>query len=190
MCAAATPGGQHASERHQARRTKVRTRIRRADGVSYRVGGVGHMFAIPHDLAHLAIERALGLHRGFWGSVADGAVFPSMTYLSGRRRPHAAERSRAVLQANHGHLIEAEVLVRIFNDALEEGHGAGSAALRTRLRENSWTPPGESARRFTDDQVFAACAAWNRMLELWERLPVGGALEFTWPGEPPHPGGR
>lgn len=39
--------------------------ITRRDGVCFRVNGVGHMFAIPHDLAHLAIEDALRLRHGF-----------------------------------------------------------------------------------------------------------------------------
>jgi hypothetical protein len=55
----------------------------RADGVSFHVKGVAHAFAIPHDLAHFVVERALKLDRGFWGSVADGAVFQSMTYIAG-----------------------------------------------------------------------------------------------------------
>jgi hypothetical protein len=32
--------------------------ITRDDGVCFHVTGVGHMFAIPHDLAHLAVEAA------------------------------------------------------------------------------------------------------------------------------------
>src|SRR5882757_6287432 len=56
------------------------TSIARDDGVTFSMQGVGHNFAIPHDVAHYVVEKALGLDRGFWGSVADGAVFPSMTY--------------------------------------------------------------------------------------------------------------
>jgi hypothetical protein len=68
---------------------RYETLITRADGVKYNVKGVGHMAAIPHDLAHFAVERGLDIRRGFWGSVADGAVFGSLTHVSGRRRPHA-----------------------------------------------------------------------------------------------------
>src|SRR6185437_2315766 len=98
------------------------TAITRADGVSFHVKGVAHAFAIPHDLAHLVVERALQLDSGFWGSVADGAVFKSMTYIAGRRKPKAAARSDAVHKANAGQLSEAEILVRLFNDAIEQGH--------------------------------------------------------------------
>jgi hypothetical protein len=169
---------------------RYETVVRRPDGVCFRVTGVGHMFAIPHDLAHLAIEEALQLNRGFWGSIADGAVFDSMAHVSGRRRPGATARSAEVLRANQRHLTEAEVLVRIFNDALQEGHGPESAELRARLRDHQWPPPGDPPRQFTDAEITAACAAWRRMLALWQRSPVGGTLEFTWPTGPARGGRR
>jgi hypothetical protein len=164
---------------------RYETVIQRRDGVSYHVKGVGHMFAIPHDMAHLAVEEPLGLHRGFWGSVADGAVFSTMTYLGGRRKPGAAERSRQVLKDNYGHIGEVEYLVRIFNDSLEQGHGPDSAVLRARLRDDQWTAPGHTPRRFTDEEIAAVCAEWKRMLALWRELPIGGQLELDWDVESP-----
>jgi hypothetical protein len=90
---------------------RYETIITRDDGVSFRVIGVGHTFTIPHDLAHYVIEKALEINDGFWGSIAAGAVFKSMTHLSGRRKPKATERSRAVLKANARALTEAEIVV-------------------------------------------------------------------------------
>ena len=92
---------------------RYETIITRNDSVSFRVLGVAHNFAIPHDLAHYVIEKALRIEDGFWGSVAAGAVFASMTYLCGRRKPKAAERSSALLKANARALVDAEVVVRI-----------------------------------------------------------------------------
>ena len=79
---------------------RYETLITRSDGVQFRVKGVGHMRAIPHDLAHFAVERGLRLRRGFWGSVAAGAVFGSLTHVSGRRKPRAAARSQQLLKEN------------------------------------------------------------------------------------------
>ncbi|HEV3051727.1 MAG TPA: hypothetical protein VGX50_15585 [Longimicrobium sp.] len=169
---------------------RYETLIQRHDGVRYHVKGVGHMYDIPHDMAHLAIEEPLGLSRGFWGSVAQGAVFATMTYLDGRRKPGAAERSREVLKANHGHISEAEHLVSIFNNALEEGLGPRSAELRRRLREEQFVAAGHAPREFTDDEIAAVCVEWHRMLALWRELPVGGHLEFTWGMEMPGRGRR
>ena len=101
---------------------KYETLVTRDDGVSYRLQGVAHAFAIPHDLAHFLIEKTLGLKQGFWGSVAGGAVFKTMSYIGGRRKPRAAKRSESLLKSNAAQLNEAEVLVRIFNDAIEQGH--------------------------------------------------------------------
>ena len=158
------------------------TVITRRDGVSFHVRGVGSKFAIPHDLAHLAIEAPLQLHRGFWGSIADGAVFESMTHLHGRRKPHAAERSEDLLRANRHHIGEAERLVSIFNDALEGGHGPCSPLLRARLREFGLTSNGQP-RSFTDQEIAAVCDSWREMFSLWTQLPIGGRLELVWTTE-------
>jgi len=160
---------------------RYETVITRSDGVTFHVKGVGHMSAIPHDLAHFAIEQGLRIRGGFWGSVADGAVFGSLTHVSGRRKPQAAKRSKEVLKANKGELTETEILVGLFNQAIEEGLGAESPELRDRLRRYTWTAPGRTPRQFTEAEIAAACAGWRRMLELWQELSVGGTLELVWP---------
>ena len=160
---------------------RYETLITRSDGVTYLVKGVGHMAAIPHDLAHFAIEQGLGIRKGFWGSVADGAVFGSLTHVGGRRKPHAAARSKALLKENKGELTATEILVGLFNQALEEGHGPESPVLHERLSRYTWTPPGQEPRQFTDAEVAAACASWQRMLDLWQQLPTGETLELHWP---------
>ncbi len=159
---------------------RYETVITRSDGVTWHVKGVGHMSAIPHDLAHFAIERALRIRRGFWGSVADGAVFGSLTHVSGRRKPHAAARSAEVLKANKDELTATEILVGLFNQALEEGLGPESPVLRERLRRYLWTPHGHQPRQFTDAEIAAACAGWREMLALWQGLAIGGTLELVW----------
>lgn len=159
---------------------RYETVITRSDGVTYHVKGVGHMGVIPHDLAHFVVERALGIRQGFWGSVADGVVFGSLTYVSGRRRPHAAQRSKDVWKANEKALTEVEILVGLFDQAYAEGLGADSPVLRDRLRRYIWTPPGRRPRQVSDAQVEAVCSAWSDMLRSWNHLQVGEALDLTW----------
>lgn len=160
---------------------RYETFITRSDGVTFLVKGVGHMGEIPHDLAHFAVEQGLGITKGFWGSVADGAVFGSLTHVSGRRKPRAAERSKEVLRANRDELTATEILVGLFNQALEEGHGPDSPVLRERLRRYIWTPQGQQPRQFSDSEVAAVCAGWQRMFDLWQELPVGETLDLDWP---------
>ena len=59
---------------------------------------------MPHDLVQLVVEGALGLTRGFWGSVADGATFRS----TGRKR---TKPGRAVIAANVKDIAAAERIV-------------------------------------------------------------------------------
>jgi hypothetical protein len=158
---------------------RYETVVVRDDGVSYRLKGVAHMFAIPHDLAHFLVEKALRLRHGFFGNVADGAVFKSMTYLDGRRKPKTAERSAALLKQNQAQLNDAEVLVRIFNDTIEQGHAANSGVLQQRLRERL-ARAGVEQRSFSAAEIAAVYAAYGDMLGKWQDLPVGGAMQLRW----------
>jgi hypothetical protein len=158
---------------------KYETAVTRDDGVSYRLQGLAHTFAIPHDLAHFVVEKTLRLDRGFWASVADGAVFKTMSHVDGRRKPKATERSENLLKQNAAQLNEAEVLVRIFNDTIEQGHSASSAVLGERLR-GRLARSGRELRRFSDDEIAAVYAAYDDMLSKWTNLPPGGRLNLHW----------
>ena len=155
------------------------TVVTRDDGVSYRLKGVAHMFAIPHDLAHFLVEKTLRLHQGFWGSVADGAVFKTMSYIGGRRKPKAAERSENLLKLNAAPLNEAEAVVRIFNDSIEGGHRENSPVLRERLRSRL-ARPGLEFRIFSDAEISEVYRAYHDVLAKWQKLPVGSSMELKW----------
>lgn len=154
------------------------SRITRADGVSFLVNGVGHMFQIPHDLAHFAIESALPLANGFWGSIAAGAVFPSMTYIDGRRRPRAKERSTAVLKSDAAHLSEAEILVRLFNTAFETNQS--NVELGKMLADRRLPFPS-MLQKSCDNQIASARVAWLESKCQWQKLAIGSELRLNWP---------
>src|SRR5579862_2182697 len=84
------------------------TIARRNDGVVLRVPSFDRLSRLPHDIAHCIVEQGLGVRRGFWGCVADGALFPGIEVVSGRQVPHAAERSRALIREAGQHGTEAE----------------------------------------------------------------------------------
>lgn len=84
---------------------------------------------------------------------------------------------------NAAQLGEAEILVRLFNDAIEQGHAENSPALLQRLAQR-WSPPGESRRTFGAPDIAAVFAAWKEARRQWELLPVGGTLDLTWPSQP------
>jgi hypothetical protein len=152
------------------------TRIQRDDGVRFSIQGVGHHFEVPHDLAHFAVERTLGLHTGFWGTIAAGGVFPSMTYEGGRRKPKAAERSKAILKGNVRRLVEAEIAVNVFSVAISDGHLETSAVLRRLLRER--LPRLE--REITALRIADLYTGYRQVADHWKVLGVGEAMHLIW----------
>jgi hypothetical protein len=84
--------------------------VERDDGVCYRMDGGPVTAALPHDLVHFTVERELGMPDGIWGAAAAGVVFNSMSHHSGRRPPHAAQRSAALIRANRDRLQRAELI--------------------------------------------------------------------------------
>lgn len=158
---------------------RYETVITRNDGVSFRVLGVAHTRAIPHDLAHYVVEKALKIEDGFWGSIAAGAVFPTMTYLGGRRRPQATERSRTLLKANARALVDAEIVVCIFNGTIEQGHSENSAVLAGRLRDRL-PRPGKKLRPISPSDIAEVYSAYKVLRQDWERVPIGGTLVRQW----------
>jgi hypothetical protein len=123
---------------------RYRTSVRR-DGTVFELRGFDRPAELPHDLAHFVIEREVGCRFGFWGCIAAGANFQSMTLVEGRRSPHWTERSREVLRRHHDQLTEAEGLVGLLLELCHEGLGKDDEALRRRLARR-WTPPRDAVR--------------------------------------------
>jgi hypothetical protein len=69
---------------------------------------------LPHDLNTFVIEQALGMERGFWGSVARGATFRSL----GRKR---TPQGKSVIAANVDALDAAEQQVNAVHSAWRAG---------------------------------------------------------------------
>jgi hypothetical protein len=163
------------------------TTVRR-DRASFELHGFGRTAELPHDLAHYEVERALGLRHGFWGCVAAGATFQSMTLVQGRRQPAWAERSRELLRRHRGELTEAEALVGLMLKILHQGIGDDGDAIRRRLA-GRWTPSHGGAPIGPPD-VWRACQALATAGARWRALPTGGTLTVTWPDAPERARGR
>jgi hypothetical protein len=159
-------------------RTLVATAVR-DDGVTVRIKGVGPVHPLPHDLAHWVVERELGLTHGFWASVAAGAVFGSMAVIAGRRRPHAEERSKAVIKANGPYISQAEAVaasfVRVIERRLDRDRRAGLAFLQD---EQSAVRAGVLA--VGRDAFVRVCAALRDAAARWRDLPIGGSFMDSW----------
>ena len=88
---------------------------------------------LPHDLATFVIERELGLAHGFWGCVAQGAVFRS---LPRKRTPQGS----AVIARHRADLDAAELRVNAAYRAWRAGRRI--APLETMLRRWRDLPDG------------------------------------------------
>ncbi|VEP12456.1 conserved hypothetical protein [Hyella patelloides LEGE 07179] len=86
------------------------------DRVKLQFQGVGKKFLISHDLSHFIVESKLNLHQGFWGCVANGALFPGMNIIEGRQKAHAKSKSKQVIKEAHQQLRLAECFVRLFDE--------------------------------------------------------------------------
>src|SRR3954465_8149530 len=93
-----------------ADRRPVETLVARDDGVVFAMRGAGGGADPPHDLVHAVVEAELGISDGIWGCVADGVVWGSMRHVSGRRPPHADERSRTLKRERTAAVQRAEGL--------------------------------------------------------------------------------
>jgi hypothetical protein len=148
--------------------------IHRDDGVTYRVRGNGQRCGpeLPHDLAHFVVERALGLADGFWGSVAAGAVFTSMTHVSGRRRPHASERSKTIKRSQRDKVGYAEVMVWLVEQITDDNDAAIRRLAATAL---ATIPPPHPEPA----QIRPAVAALRDAKARWAALRPGEELELS-----------
>lgn len=159
--------------------------VARDDGVVYRLDGGTAGPRLPHDIMHLVAERELGITDGIWAGIAAGVVFASMTHVSGRRQPHAADRSGTILRGFRDRGLRAELVAELVSAVA--GLDSPTSAQITKLAAvklsvlpgaRSWTGPGS---QFAPDRIAAAARAVQVEASRWARLRVGEQLSYDWP---------
>jgi hypothetical protein len=73
-------------------------------------------------------------------------------------------------------LVEAKVIVRIFNDTIGQGHDRNSAVLLRRLRDRAQSQ-GRSPRPNRRERYRNVYSGYQLLRYEWERLPVDGVLK-------------
>jgi hypothetical protein len=148
-----------------ADRRPVETLVERDDGVVFTMRGAGGGRDLPHDLVHAVVERHLDVDDGIWGSVADGVVWRSLTHLSGRQPPHAAERSQRLKRERAASIQRAEAL----------------ADLVSRLASGAEVLPGEVPETGRRPAELAEAADELRdARRRWVALAVGEVWVVEW----------
>ncbi|MGY1771260.1 hypothetical protein [Blastococcus sp. SYSU D00813] len=139
------------------------------DGVVHAIRGAGGGTGLPHDLVHALVEEELGIRDGIWGCVADGAVWGTMRHVSGRRPPHAGERSERLKRERAAAIGRAEAL----------------ADLVHRLADGAEVLPGEVARSGVPaDRLAAAADALREAGRRWAAMAPGEQWVQEWPARP------
>jgi hypothetical protein len=150
-----------------ADRRPVETLVERDDGVVFAMRGAGGGADLPHDLVHVVVEKALPLTDGIWGCVADGVVWGSMRHVSGRRPPHAAERSDRLKAERRDAVMRAEHLADVVG----------------RLARGEQVPVG-AATGVPRERIDAAVAAVQDASRRWRGLAVGEEWVVEWSASP------
>ena len=153
--------------------------VERDDGVVYRLYGSTAGPRLPHDIMHLVVERELRIKDGIWAGIAAGLVFDSMQHVSGRRPPHAAERSKALLRGFREQGLRAELLADLVSSAATLDTMTLDKIKRLSAAKLSVLPDADV------DPVVIAAAARALQVEAarWARLRVGEELSYDWPGK-------
>jgi hypothetical protein len=151
----------------------------RDDGVKLRIPSYDRLASPPHDLAHYVVEKSLGLRRGFWGSVADGALFPGMEALSGRLPARGAERSKTLLREAGRQGVEAEVFVSLMLELMDEDFVKRGNAVRAALA-GVWKPAKPSRGPVTFEEARRVCQELREIRERWRSLAMGESLTVIW----------
>jgi hypothetical protein len=151
--------------------------VERDDGVVYRLNGGRAGTSLPHDIRHLIVERELGLTDGIWAGIAAGMVFSSMQYVSGRRPPHATERSADLITNFRPQGLRAELFADLVESVAALDHPSAGQIRRLADTKLSVLPDTDV------DPATIAAAAQALQVEAarWARLRVGEELSYDWP---------
>lgn len=127
----------------------------------------------PHDALHVAVERALGLTRGFWGTVAGG-LHPEAVQEIAKAGGHASASRATTPDPAIAELIQAERIVECFEAELWGGtvNNDDLRALIANACTASHVPP-----LLPDDATIATIRADVAAMQAeW----AGGHLTLIW----------
>ncbi len=156
--------------------------VERDDGVVYQLYGSDMLGPqLPHDIRHLVVERELGITDGIWGAIAGGVVFTSMQHVSGRRPPHARERSRELLASFRQRGLRAEVLANFVECVAGLDHPSDTQIMTLAATKLTVLPDADA--EVEPAEIAAAAQALQVEAARWARLRVGEELSYDWPRE-------
>jgi len=116
-----------------------------------------------HDLAHYVVERELHMTEGFFGQISSGRSIDELN-------------DPAVIRNLPRQAWEAEVITRTLQ-GLSNGAVAQSEFRAAVEAELERAPQG-----LTNETGTRMLATYTQLLNTWEQVAEGAALELRWPG--------
>jgi hypothetical protein len=151
--------------------------VERDDGAVYRLYGGPAGPRLPHDIMHFVVERELRIGDGIWAGIAAGIIFDTMQHVSGRRPPHARERSADLLAGFRRRGLRAEVLASFVECVAGLEHPSDTQIMTLAATKLSVLPDAD----VEPAAVAAAAQALQVEAARWARLRVGEGLSYDWP---------
>ena len=153
--------------------------VERDDGAVYRLYGGRAGPGLPHDIMHFVVARELQIRDGIWGGIASGIIFDSMQHVSGRRPPHARDRSKELLATFHSRGLRAEVLAGFVQCVAGLDHPSDIQIQTLAATKLSVLPDADAD--VEPAEVAAAAQALQVEAARWARLRIGEELSYDWP---------
>ncbi len=158
--------------------TRYHSILKRLDGVTVRLeggswnrigGGTGRL---PHDVAHMIVERELAYVNGLWGVLLRGGMLQNASIVDGRRSPDAAGISEAVIAPAREDLRRIEIVVRAVADLSLESPRPSVDAFNA-LTGDRWRTP------ISAGSLATICAQMAAESERWQDDTVRYRIEST-----------
>ena len=155
--------------------------FRWSDGTVATTPLYNHSGRLPHDLEHYVVDAHVDLPFGFWALAGKQTPFKSFTLLAGRWERGARERFERSARKHRGAMLQGEAAFFVHNLAPagrlgDRVAGVAASAAPYLLYEND-SPIGD----LEVADVRRIIAFDRKLHRRWTDLPVGGALQVTWP---------
>lgn len=152
--------------------------IRRASGTTSRFS-FPKKGPIPHDAVHLFVETTMGLSRGFWGLVLEGAP-PEAIQEMAKAAGHASASRAREPDSSIVELLQAERLVECFEAELWGGASDGDMlrGVAQAACDASFVPMPD----LSDTRILSIRDRISEFARAWTAAAHGARFEFRYPG--------
>jgi hypothetical protein len=157
-----------------------RAYLTRADGSTATIHPHAYAGGLPHDLAHFAVERALGIVEGFWGLLAGGVDWERVNAAANRGAKGVLGRDVRGLRLAEGAVGAVAGPAGAAGPAVDRADAEASVddLVAAAYAGAGLPPPPDLA-----DRVAQARADLADLAARWAAVPTGGQLLLDWPDQ-------